>query len=170
MTTHSLFWAKTNQRAERAPEWRPAYKPVGHHLLDVAAAAARYLAHDPARLNRKAAVTGFAPARHALLCTVLAALHDLGKISPGFQAQVPQYWPAGVLGPMPCSPHAARHQAHLCPHQINRIASVSAPHRLRISSRRCDRTYLPALVHRSCLSSAATCRTRDPASEMPETD
>lgn len=101
MATHSLFWAKTNQRVESAPEWRPAYKPVGHHLLDVAAAAARYLAHDPARLCREAAMAGFAPARHALLCTVLAALHDLGKISPGFQAQVPQYWPARVLGPMP---------------------------------------------------------------------
>ena len=101
MATHSLFWAKTNPRAEGAPERHSAYKPVGHHLLDVAAATARYLAHDPARLGREAAMTGLAPARHVLLCTVLAALHDLGKISPWFQAQAPEYWPAVVLGPMP---------------------------------------------------------------------
>lgn len=101
MATHSLFWAKTHPRAESTPERHSAYKPVGHHLLDVAAAAARYLAHDPARLCREGAMTGLAPVQHALLCTVLAALHDLGKISPWFQAQAPEYWPAVVLGPMP---------------------------------------------------------------------
>lgn len=101
METHSLFWAKTNPRVESALERQRVYKPVGHHLLDVAATAAGYLAHDPQRLCREAAMTGLALAQHALLCTVLAALHDLGKLSPWFQAQAPEHWPAAVLGPIP---------------------------------------------------------------------
>lgn len=101
MATYSLFWAKTNPSVGSASEGAPAYKPVGHHLLDVAAVAARFLAHDPARRAREAAMTGLSPAQHALVCTVLAALHDLGKISPWFQAQAPEHWPHGVLGPMP---------------------------------------------------------------------
>lgn len=106
MKAHSLFWAKTLAVAASAPDIHPAFKPVGHHLLDVAAVARRYLDLNPQRLRRESALTGLAPEQHARLCTLLAALHDLGKISPWFQAQAVAHWPFGALGNIPV--HARR--------------------------------------------------------------
>lgn len=101
--SHHLFWAKVNtaQPGDSVPCW--PYKPVGHHLLDVAAVAARYLALNPARLKRESRLTGLDPEQHAALCVLLAGLHDLGKISRPFQAQVPACWPEIVLGPCPAN-------------------------------------------------------------------
>jgi CRISPR-associated endonuclease/helicase Cas3 len=104
-----MFWAKTRptETAGNTTGWR--YKPVGHHLLDVGAVALRYLFLNPARLKRESVLTGLLPDAHALLCAALAALHDLGKISPWFQAQVADLWPEAALGPMPSSAQSIRH-------------------------------------------------------------
>lgn len=108
MTAHKAFWAKTNPSKVFQGQ-QSSYKPVGHHLLDVAAVAGRYLAINPERLRRESAITGLALEQHALLCTLLAALHDLGKISPWFQAQVPEYWPFAILGTMPAFARSISH-------------------------------------------------------------
>ena len=100
IAAHRAFWAKTNQYRV-FPGQQSRYKSVAHHLLDVAAVAGRYLATNPERLWRESAITGLAPGQHALLCTLLAALHDLGKISPWFQAQAPECWPFAILGTVP---------------------------------------------------------------------
>ncbi|WP_137130261.1 CRISPR-associated helicase Cas3' [Rhizobium sp. FY34] len=109
MAMHSMFWAKTHL-GKPSREMAPArYKPVGHHLLDVAAVTDRYLAANPGRLQRESVMTGLVPPEHARLCIALAALHDLGKISPWFQAQAPEFWPAGALGKMPASARPISH-------------------------------------------------------------
>lgn len=93
---HRLFWAKTNPD----PMADQPYKSVSHHLLDVAAVANRFLSCNPGRLSRESAISGLSEDDHVQACTVLAALHDLGKISPWFQALVPEHWPA-ELGAVP---------------------------------------------------------------------
>ncbi|WP_197434401.1 CRISPR-associated endonuclease Cas3'' [Agrobacterium vitis] len=123
MASHSMFWAKTRLGMPFSNASHALYKPVGHHLLDVAAVTNRYLALNPGRLRRESAMTGLLPDAHALLCTALAALHDLGKISPWFQAQAPDFWPADALGEMPQSARQISHwqatavllgDAHIC--------------------------------------------------------
>ncbi|NKN38465.1 CRISPR-associated helicase Cas3' [Agrobacterium sp. a22-2] len=109
MATHSLFWAKTRLCTPFADGPHAPYKPVGHHLLDVAAVAGRYLVLNPGRLRRESAISGLLPDQHVLLCTALAALHDLGKISPWFQAQSPLCWPAAALGAMPAAGRPISH-------------------------------------------------------------
>lgn len=107
------------------------YKPVGHHLLDVAAVVDRYLAANPSRLRRESTITRLSPQAHGQLCTVLAALHDLGKISPWFQAQAPALWPSDVLGALPLSALAISHwqaSAVLLDHpQIRRVVEAKLP-------------------------------------------
>jgi CRISPR-associated endonuclease/helicase Cas3 len=93
---HIHFWAKTTADDQAGA----AYKPVAHHLLDVAACALRFLQLNPGRLAREARLTGLPPEQHALLCAFYAALHDLGKISRAFQKKAPALWPEEVLGEM----------------------------------------------------------------------
>lgn len=109
MTAHSLFWAKTAGAQASVPALYPAFKPIGHHLLDVAAVARRYLDLNPQRLRRESALTGLVPEQHARLCTLFAALHDLGKISPWFQAQAVAHWPTEALGDIPLHAHRITH-------------------------------------------------------------
>ena len=95
-SSHPLLWAKTNPD----PSSAYSYKPVAHHLLDVATCALRFLELNPNRLAREAQLTGLPPEQHAVLCAFYAALHDLGKISRAFQKKVPNLWPQTVLGEM----------------------------------------------------------------------
>ncbi|MFN3547103.1 MAG: CRISPR-associated helicase Cas3' [Mesorhizobium sp.] len=95
---HEAFWAKTSHTGADWP-----YKPVAHHLLDVAACALRFLESNPARLAREAQLSGFAPNKHARFCALAAALHDLGKISKSFQFGRPELWPREALDPCPAS-------------------------------------------------------------------
>lgn len=131
MVVHNLFWVKTLPRTPLTDATHWLYKPVGHHLLDVAAVTERYLAQNPGRLRRESALTGLLPEAHALLCTVLAAVHDLGKISPWFQAQVPELWPASALGIMPARARAISHwQATailLCEPRIRSLLAAKLP-------------------------------------------
>jgi CRISPR-associated endonuclease/helicase Cas3 len=90
------FWAKTFS----APAGGVAFKPVLHHLLDVAAVAASYLHLQSARLAREAAMCGVSAEEYVALVAFLSGLHDLGKFTRNFQAKVESLWPA-ALGSWP---------------------------------------------------------------------
>jgi CRISPR-associated endonuclease/helicase Cas3 len=91
---HLWFWAKTLAQVDAG---RPTYKPALHHMLDVAACARALLMGNPSRLGRAARVVRLETADYLDLCTLLAALHDLGKISRAFQFKAPELWPEAVL-------------------------------------------------------------------------
>src|SRR5690348_11105563 len=90
------FWAKTFSD----PVSGVAFKPVLHHLIDVAAVAASYLHLQSARLAREAAVSGVGVEDYVALVAFLAGLHDLGKFTRNFQAKIEPFWPA-ALGAWP---------------------------------------------------------------------
>ena len=93
------FWGKTPRGCEDSTERQQDYKPVLHHLMDVAAVALRWQQLNPARLEREAALVKASPDCLSKITAFLAGLHDLGKFSRGFQAKVPEFWPEQVLGP-----------------------------------------------------------------------
>jgi len=103
---HQAFWAKS------AGETQSLFKPVVHHGLDVAACAFRFLETSPTRLARELRLSGLSQDRHLSLCALLAALHDLGKISRSFQALVPALWPEAVLGACPRTPPSGLRHWH----------------------------------------------------------
>ena len=81
------FWGKTLRSSDNSSgtifnntEGQRSYKPVLHHLMDVA-----LLKASPECLSK---ITAF-----------LAGIHDIGKFSRGFQAKVSELWPEQVLGP-----------------------------------------------------------------------
>ncbi|MCI4661228.1 MAG: CRISPR-associated helicase Cas3' [Neomegalonema sp.] len=86
------FWGKT--RAQDGPN----FKPLLHHLLDVAAAALALQRSDPARLARDAALLGIAPDLLARGRSFCAGLHDLGKVAKGFQQKSPAHFPVEAFG------------------------------------------------------------------------
>jgi CRISPR-associated endonuclease/helicase Cas3 len=90
------FWAKTFP----APAGGVAFKPVLHHLLDVAAVAASYLHLQRARLAREATLCGVPAEEYVAFAAFLSGLHDLGKFTRNFQAKVESLWPA-ALGTWP---------------------------------------------------------------------
>ena len=74
-----LFWGKARPSAPGSPNFHPALL----HCLDVAAAASALIGEGFA--------AGLEPLAPMLPC--LAALHDLGKFTRGFQQQCPEHWP-----------------------------------------------------------------------------
>ena len=97
------FWGKTLRSAGNSSETvfndTRSYKPVLHHLMDVAAVALRWQQLNPTRLEREAALLKASPECLSKITAFLAGIHDLGKFSRGFQAKVPEFWPEQVLGP-----------------------------------------------------------------------
>lgn len=93
------FWGKTPRGFGDSAEGQQDYKPVLHHLMDVAAVALQLQLLNRARLEREAALLKASPECLAKITAFLAGLHDLGKFSRGFQAKVPELWPEQVLGP-----------------------------------------------------------------------
>jgi hypothetical protein len=79
------FWAKTFADDVSASP-RPLFKPVLHHLLDVAAVAEAFLRAQPQRLARESRRGGMEPDAYVRLMSMLAGLHDLGKFSRVFQS------------------------------------------------------------------------------------
>jgi hypothetical protein len=71
------FWAKSFSTT--AGSSTAHYKPVAHHLLDVAAVAKTYLESNAHRLEREASLVRMDRERYARLMAFLAGLHDLGK-------------------------------------------------------------------------------------------
>ncbi|SUB01578.1 helicase Cas3 [Pannonibacter phragmitetus] len=93
----SRFWAKTLAADLLGGA---AYKPVLHHLLDVAAAAYCLLQAKPGLLRRLAVRYDVPEYRLLLVLAFLAGLHDLGKISRCFQIKWPEIWPEDKFGPL----------------------------------------------------------------------
>ena len=101
------FWGKTPRSSDNSSETvfnvndtagQRSYKPVLHHLMDVAAVALRWQQLNPARLEREAALLKTSPSSLVKIAAFLAGIHDLGKFSRSFQAKVPELWPEQVLG------------------------------------------------------------------------
>ena len=99
------FWGKTQRSSDNSSETvfndtegQPSYKPLLHHLMDVAAVALRWQQLNLARLEREAALLKTSPECLSKIAAFLAGIHDLGKFSRGFQAKVPELWPEQVLG------------------------------------------------------------------------
>lgn len=91
------YWGKAQPDAD-APY--PATHPAAYHCLDVAACVGAVLDARPRAVHRAGALLGVASADDVRrLLVVLAALHDLGKFAPTFQAKAPDHWPA-ALGPL----------------------------------------------------------------------
>lgn len=99
MPPYLRFWGK----ARGARPGEPAWHPLPYHCLDVAASAEALLSAFPRQVEHLAKSLGTPRDNLASLLTALIALHDIGKFATGFQLKAPEYWPAGVLGPMPKS-------------------------------------------------------------------
>ena len=100
------FWGKTprgfgdfSETVRSDTEGQRSYKPVLHHLMDVAAVALQWQQLNFARLEREAALLKASPECLAKITAFLAGVHDLGKFSRSFQAKVPELWPEQVLDP-----------------------------------------------------------------------
>ena len=92
----AAFWGKARPHEGAAM----SFHPLTAHALDVAAVALLLPRRTPILDGR--------------MLGLLVALHDLGKFSRPFQAQVPEHWPAAVLGPLDpgrMPPPAPRHDA-----------------------------------------------------------
>jgi CRISPR-associated endonuclease/helicase Cas3 len=97
------FWGKTFPTAgdqATTGSRQILYKPVIHHLLDVAAVARTYLSLNSDRARREAKALGLDPEGYGRLAAFLAGLHDLGKFTRNFQIKRRELWPA-LLGPFP---------------------------------------------------------------------
>lgn len=92
------FWGKTLPSNYDRVAGQPVYKPVIHHLLDVAAVALEIQTAAPRRLAREERMFRVDAQALGRVRAVLASLHDLGKISAPFQAKVPALWPEQILG------------------------------------------------------------------------
>lgn len=101
----SQFWGKARGGTEGAP-----YHALAFHSLDVAAVAEALLDLFPKLTARVVMASGADLCEVRTLLVRLAALHDLGKYAKGFQAKVPELYPA-VLGafpdPVPTGDHPA---------------------------------------------------------------
>ncbi|MEM1115558.1 MAG: CRISPR-associated helicase Cas3' [Bacteroidota bacterium] len=89
------LWAKTNDR-DRSDEAPWSRHPLPLHLLDVGLVAEAWLAEDDHLLRRFCELWPEADAEAVQRALVLtAAVHDLGKVYPAFQAKSDEGWAAG---------------------------------------------------------------------------
>lgn len=99
------FWGKAMSSANATVP----YHPAAYHLLDVAAVADALLVARPLARERAARLLGLPVSEAHGLIVALAALHDLGKFTPTFQAKELSCWPP-VLGPYdPAQVASTRH-------------------------------------------------------------
>lgn len=78
-----------HQRWGKAPPGRADWKPLIHHMLDVAAVLAVGLERRPALLDFLAAGFGMGREETRAMLLTLAGLHDIGKVAASFQALNP---------------------------------------------------------------------------------
>lgn len=100
----SNYWGKAHAEIEDGPRWHP----LAYHCLDVAAVAETLLARWPGQLERMARLVESKPEALRPLLVLLIALHDVGKLSPDFQAKS-EHWPMGK--PCRAPPPLVRHDA-----------------------------------------------------------
>ncbi|MBX6331747.1 MAG: CRISPR-associated helicase Cas3' [Gemmatimonadaceae bacterium] len=86
------LWGKAKPEMSADAE----FHPLLCHLLDVAAVVEALLAARPIALERASRLLGLPRDRAQSLLVALAALHDLGKCTPTFQAKAPQHWPRAL--------------------------------------------------------------------------
>lgn len=91
------LWGKARPVDGSAAAWHPLWK----HALDVAAVGDALLEARPAFLHRLAAALGQEADTARVWLRYLLALHDLGKVTRGFQAKVPALWAEELLGRLP---------------------------------------------------------------------
>lgn len=77
------YWGKAHPETENGPRWHP----LAYHCLDVAAVADAILARWPRRLQHMASLVESDPETLRPLLILLIAMHDVGKLSPDFQAK-----------------------------------------------------------------------------------
>lgn len=113
---HEDCWAKTTE------DGKPGIS-VLDHCLNVGCVARKIVAHLPNTL-RKALALDFAP--------VLAAAHDVGKVTPGFQAKCPVWLLAHPISHAGCTDHAKISQyavqEYLTPDRDNLWAAAIGAH------------------------------------------
>lgn len=91
------YWGK----ARADDDAKVAWHPIAYHLLDVAAVADQLLSQRPLTRKRAAWLFGMSEDDAHRLIVALAALHDLGKFAPRFQALAnPKgwQWPRSLAG------------------------------------------------------------------------
>lgn len=86
----NLMWGKTDNDNPPNKNNKKAYYPVLYHLLDVAAVTKQIWENMPMKFREKFSSILFMDDEETtnFICFV-AALHDIGKISPGFQQKIP---------------------------------------------------------------------------------
>lgn len=89
------FWGKARPSPGGAPGASVRH-PLLAHMLDVGAVGVLLPTATHGGLDRRQ--LGF-----------LIALHDIGKLSPGFQAKAPECWPETALGPLPLATTGGEH-------------------------------------------------------------
>lgn len=100
------FWGKTS--------FKPAGERIRHplvwHCLDVAAVVEPLIDLFPGPARLLAASSGVDLVEARTLLIRLTLLHDIGKFAIGFQAKVPEFYPA-ILGPLPANLPLGDHTA-----------------------------------------------------------
>ncbi|WP_276592062.1 CRISPR-associated helicase Cas3' [Komagataeibacter melomenusus] len=90
-----FFWGKARPAGQAEDVTAPTH-PLVAHMLDVAAVAVLWPGSSRLGLDRRQ-------------LGLLVALHDMGKVTPAFQAKVPAHWPRQALGPLPDTVVDSRH-------------------------------------------------------------
>ncbi|MCX2561188.1 CRISPR-associated helicase Cas3' [Acetobacter farinalis] len=114
-----FFWGKARP-VQLAQDTGFLMHPLIAHMLDVAAVA--ILLPGSERLGLDYRQLG-----------MLVALHDIGKLVPGFQAKVPECWPEQALGAYPERATSSRHDSdglalldHVCQDALAPLFGVDA--------------------------------------------
>lgn len=114
-----FFWGKARP-VQQAQDTGFLMHPLIAHMLDVAAVA--ILLPGSERLGLDYRQLG-----------MLVALHDIGKLVPGFQAKVPECWPEQALGACPEGATSSRHDSeglflldHVCQDALAPLFGVDA--------------------------------------------
>lgn len=118
------FWGKARPSQEGGVRWHPA----AYHCLDVAACCELLLKRFPRFAKQFASAAGVTVREAERFIVMLVALHDIGKLSIGFQAKVPELYP-DILGPKlskaPRGDHTAIGQALLDQYLRNEMRTVA---------------------------------------------
>lgn len=99
------FWGKARPPQGTQVTWHP----VAYHLLDVAAVVEAILLSRPITRQRASSLLQATNDDAVTFLVALAALHDIGKFAPGFQAMSAEHWPNALKSFKPSDFAASRH-------------------------------------------------------------